>query len=31
MGGFGDFLKRGGYGGSEDRVNRDRLALKGVG
>ncbi len=30
MGGFGDF-KRGGYGGSEDRVNRDRLALKGVG
>ncbi len=26
-----EILKRGGYGGSEDRVNRDRLGLKGVG
>ncbi len=26
-----EILKRGGYGGSEDWVNRDRLALKGVG
>ncbi len=26
-----EILKRGSYGGSEDRVNRDRLALKGVG
>ncbi len=29
MGGFGD-LKRDGYGGSKDHVNRDGLALNGV-
>ncbi len=30
MGGFGD-VKSGGYAGSEDRMKRDGLALKGVG